>query len=126
MSDEVNKFAPAQIGERGGRGKIPWAVHMAAYERDAATQRRDFLEQLTQKHEAEMITMRETIQEAISQRDTLLARVKMLEDALKEIDALDFDKNERGRDDFYSGPKAFIKAALIARAALATHVEGQG
>lgn len=31
MQDEA-KFAPAQIDRHGAGGRIPWAVHMAAYE----------------------------------------------------------------------------------------------
>lgn len=38
--------------------------------------------------------------------------------ALEDIRALDFKKDARGRDDFYSGAGLFVKAWLIADAAL--------
>jgi hypothetical protein len=32
MTDSTSGFAPAQIGRSGASGKIPWAVHLMAYE----------------------------------------------------------------------------------------------
>lgn len=32
MSEMPEKYAPAQIGRVGQNGRVPWAVHMAAYE----------------------------------------------------------------------------------------------
>lgn len=104
---------------------------------DAATQRRDFLELLTCEHEAQMITMREMIQEAISQRDELLARVKVLEDALRKIEAWElpasgkfWPKEQGGQEMHYqtafgtNGSQKYFRE--LASAALAPHVEGQG
>lgn len=49
-----------------------------------------------------------------------------LAEALKEIMALDFAKDEKGRDDFYSGAPRFVSAWLKADAALAKLREAQG
>jgi hypothetical protein len=45
-------------------------------------------------------------------------RLAIYERALKSIQALDFKMTERGRADFHSGPGKFVKAWLIADAAL--------
>src|SRR5690349_4992792 len=42
------------------------------------------------------------------------------QEALKEIVALDLAKDERGHDDFYSGPGRFFRAHAIALAALSS------
>jgi hypothetical protein len=55
-----------------------------------------------------------------------MANETVYRQALEDIRALDFKRDERGRDDFYSGAGLFVKAWLIAHRALeSTDQEGR-
>ena len=87
-----------------------------------ATQHQQEIESLHRRHADELAAVRSS-QQLIDQIATLRAERDRLKAALSKITALDFEKFN-GRHNFYSGAVMFVKAWLLAYAALTPH-QGQ-
>lgn len=57
--------------------------------------------------------------------ESLAGELVRMRQALESIVALDFKKDDAGRDDFYSGPGVFLSAHKIAREALGLSPDGE-